>query len=43
MKIKSLGGYFDLDKNTIKVPIFTEQVQVVGQVLRMITWNDQLI
>ena len=28
MKIKSLGGYFDLDKNTIKVPIFTEQVQV---------------
>ena len=28
MKIKSLGGYFDPDKNTIKVPIFTEQVQV---------------
>ena len=28
MKIKNLGGYFDPDKNTTKVPIFTEQVQV---------------
>ena len=28
MKIKNLGGYFDPDKNTTKVPIFTEPVKV---------------